>query len=133
MVMFFGVVVEQGPCEEVISHPRHPYTYLLLEAVPVPNPRLRRLRLGDAKTAVANRVEAAPSAKGCIFSNRCPYAEPRCFAERPMLQDLAPSHQAACWFPERVPNLLATLEGSSSGLGRSWLGASAEVYRAGSP
>src|ERR1700733_961175 len=39
IVMFFGVVVESGPVEEVIASPRHPYTYLLLDAIPEPDPR----------------------------------------------------------------------------------------------
>ncbi len=44
IVMFFGVVVESGPVEEVIARPRHPYTFLLLDAIPEPDPRRARRR-----------------------------------------------------------------------------------------
>ena len=55
MVMFYGVVVEEGPTEEVIHRPRHPYTYLLLQAIPVPDPSLAG-RASDADAAEASRA-----------------------------------------------------------------------------
>ncbi len=62
VVMFFGVVVEEGPSEEVISHPRHPYTFLLLDAIPVPDPRLAHRRRTDAVREAEERVTGEPSA-----------------------------------------------------------------------
>jgi oligopeptide/dipeptide ABC transporter ATP-binding protein len=100
LVMFYGVVVEQGPTEEVVAQPRHPYTYLLLEAVPVPNPSLARQR---AAKRVVGGLEGEPSARGCIYSNRCPFAEEKCRDERPPPVEVGPGHQVACYFPERVP------------------------------
>jgi oligopeptide/dipeptide ABC transporter ATP-binding protein len=119
VVMFFGVVVEEGPAEEVISHPRHPYTFLLLDAVPVPDPRLARRRRTEATMAAEERVTGEPSASGCIFTNRCPFAEAKCRAEAPPLVDVTPGqgHRAACWFSDRVPDLQAVVAESTQGPG----------------
>ena len=73
IVMFFGVIVEEGPAQSVISHPRHPYTFLLLDAIPVPDPRLARRRRTEATSKAEERVTGEPSAVGCVFSNRCPF------------------------------------------------------------
>jgi oligopeptide/dipeptide ABC transporter ATP-binding protein len=105
IVMFFGVVVESGPVEEVVARPRHPYTFLLLDAIPEPNPRLARRRRSEATRIAAERIEAYPADVGCIFANRCPFARERCHTERPpaMPVDGAEGHTSACWYPELVP------------------------------
>jgi oligopeptide/dipeptide ABC transporter ATP-binding protein len=123
VVMFFGVIVEEGPAETLISHPRHPYTFLLLDAIPVPDPRLARRRRSEATTKAEERVTGEPSAFGCVFSNRCPFAEDRCRAEAPPLAEVTPGgrHRVACWFPERVPDLQAIVQEtlqSTTGLDR---------------
>jgi oligopeptide/dipeptide ABC transporter ATP-binding protein len=107
IVMFFGVIVEEGPAETVISHPRHPYTFLLLDAIPVPDPRLAHRRRTEATSKAAERVTGEPSAVGCVFSNRCPFVEDKCRSEVPPLAETVPGpgHRVACWFPERVPDL----------------------------
>jgi oligopeptide/dipeptide ABC transporter ATP-binding protein len=117
VVMFFGVVVEEGPSEEVISHPRHPYTFLLLDAIPVPDPKLAHRRRAEATRAAEERVTGEPSATGCVFSNRCPFVEEKCRSEAPPLIDVVPGerHRAACWFPERVPDLQTLVELSVQG------------------
>jgi len=102
LVMFYGVVVEQGPTEQVIGDPRHPYTYLLLKAIPVPDPDLAWER---RDVEVAERLQGEPSLRGCIFSNRCPFAEERCRDHVPPLVDLGNGQQAACFFPDRVRSL----------------------------
>ena len=101
LVMFYGVVVEEGPTEQVIAQPRHPYTYHLLQAIPVPDPSLAEVRRDEE---VAHRLEGEPSATGCVFANRCPFAEDRC-REAPPLAEVAPRHRTACFFPERIPPL----------------------------
>ncbi|HEY8788350.1 MAG TPA: ABC transporter ATP-binding protein [Actinopolymorphaceae bacterium] len=106
IVMFFGVVVEDGPAEQVIRQPRHPYTYLLMDAIPVPDPKTARRRRDEAVVAALDdRVEQPPSQVGCIFSNRCPFVEDACRTTRPELTEVSPGHWAACLFPERVPEL----------------------------
>jgi oligopeptide/dipeptide ABC transporter ATP-binding protein len=103
--MFFGVVVEDGPVEEVIARPRHPYTFLLLDAIPEPDPRRARRPRSAATTIAAERIEAHPAQTGCVFANRCPFVRDRCRAERPpaLPVDGAAGHWSACWYPELVP------------------------------
>ena len=100
VVMFYGVVVEEGPTEEVIRSPRHPYTWLLLQSLPVPDPskatRGRRKELRES-------VEGTASS-GCVFSSRCPFAEAKCREARPPLLGRGEQHYVACYFPERVPD-----------------------------
>jgi len=115
IVMFFGVVVEDGPAEEVIRRPRHPYTYLLLDAIPVPDPKTARRRRNEAvAAALDDRVEQPPSQVGCIFSRRCPFVEDVCLTTRPELTEISPGHRAACLFPERVPDLPEGLTGNNA-------------------
>ena len=104
LVMFYGVVVEEGPAEDVIARPRHPYTYLLRQAIPIADPeQAQRNRAED----VHERTEGEPANTGCVFANRCPFAEAVCRTTRPPLVEQASGHLAACLFPERVPDLRA--------------------------
>jgi oligopeptide/dipeptide ABC transporter ATP-binding protein len=100
MVMFFGVVVEEGPAEDVIANPQHPYTSLLLQAIPIPDPSRARSRRETVSQAAEERIEEDPSPTGCVFSTRCPFAEEACLGKRPPLAEAAPGHRAACIFPE---------------------------------
>jgi oligopeptide/dipeptide ABC transporter ATP-binding protein len=105
IVMFFGVVVENGPVEEVIAKPRHPYTFLLLDAIPEPDPRRARRPRSEATRIAAERIEAHPADTGCVFANRCPFVRDRCRTERPpsLPVDGSAGHWSACWYPELVP------------------------------
>jgi oligopeptide/dipeptide ABC transporter ATP-binding protein len=105
IVMFFGVVVEDGPVEEVIARPRHPYTFLLLDAIPEPDPRRARRRRSETTRIAAERIEAQPAESGCVFANRCPFVRDRCRSERPPALPAggAAGHWSACWYPELVP------------------------------
>ena len=91
-VMYLGKIVEIAPREELFRNPRHPYTRVLLSAVPVPNPRARKAReplAGD----VPSPLDPPP---GCAFHPRCPYAEARCRTETPALLEGAHEHAVAC-------------------------------------
>jgi oligopeptide/dipeptide ABC transporter ATP-binding protein len=91
IVMYAGQIAESGPVEEVLSSPRHPYTQLLLSAVPDPR---AELTLTDADTGEPPRVvEPTP---GCRFRWRCPLAIEACHSVTPTLAELAPGHDAAC-------------------------------------
>jgi oligopeptide transport system ATP-binding protein len=103
MVMYLGKVAEVAPGAELYRHPRHPYTGALLSAVPIPDPRLGRVRQpivleGD----VPNPINPP---EGCNFHPRCPrFREGVCDATVPEQIDVGPGHTAACFFPlERWP------------------------------
>ena len=96
-VMYRGALVETGPCEEVIAHPHHPYTKLLLASMPVLDPRENRTRPRVAETAFQ---VADAGGKGCSFRIRCPYAQARCGEESPALDEVTAGHAAACFFPQ---------------------------------
>ena len=92
VVMYLGKIVEQGPAEEVCSHPVHPYTRALIDSLPVSNPwetRTKAQILGSIPSAVH-----IPG--GCRFHPRCPYATPRCREEEPAWKDVGGGHCAAC-------------------------------------
>ena len=85
-VMYLGRIVESGPTEDVLAHPRHPYTQALLSAVPEPDPTSRRSRL------VLAGEPPSPSAPppGCAFHPRCfhPGRDTSCSTVRPELRPL---------------------------------------------
>jgi peptide/nickel transport system ATP-binding protein/oligopeptide transport system ATP-binding protein len=98
-VMYGGRLVEVGPTADIFARPAHPYTRTLLQAVPVPNPRLERARRGDADIAVGSRPNplGAPSVaeRGCAFAPRCPHVVPECRTWEPVLLGSG-HHRAAC-------------------------------------
>jgi oligopeptide transport system ATP-binding protein len=91
-VMYLGEIVEIGPRDAVHRSPAHPYTQVLLSAVPVADPTLRRERIVP-KGEIASPL-ALPA--GCRFHPRCPFAFDRCRVERPALRAVGPGHEAAC-------------------------------------
>ncbi|RLG46073.1 MAG: oligopeptide ABC transporter ATP-binding protein [Thermoproteota archaeon] len=80
-IMYLGKIVEQGPMEEVIREPLHPYTEALISNVPVPDPTVKRRRIllrGETPTPV-------DLPKGCRFRPRCPYVKDICKEKEPEL------------------------------------------------
>jgi peptide/nickel transport system ATP-binding protein len=77
-VMYLGRIVELGPAEAIFRTPRHPYTRLLLEAIPDLD------QIGRRRTPVGGEVPSpiAPP-PGCTFHPRCPLANERCRVEKP--------------------------------------------------
>ena len=98
-VMYLGRIVEEGPAEELLSNPRHPYTRALLSVVPEAQEMEQQILQGEAPDPT--RI---PS--GCRFHPRCPLVasgeaarlgiEERCSSEDLALHDVAPEHRAAC-------------------------------------
>lgn len=79
IVMYLGRIVEDGPTEDIVREPLHPYTRALVAAVPVPHPEQSHDPLPIGRGAPDSRNP--PS--GCTFRDRCPAAHARCAAEAP--------------------------------------------------
>ena len=96
LVMYGGHLVEEGPVEDVIQRPKHPYTQLLLSAVPDPR---APLRISDAAD-VGEPPKVVNPTEGCRFRQRCPYAIAECETVTPLLRPLGPGRLAACHVAE---------------------------------
>ena len=98
-VMYAGMIVEQGPTETVLQHPRHPYTQALLQARPT---------IGQTGRLIG--IPGAPASPedwgaGCRFAPRCPHAQPECDAAIPTPEPVGNQQIAAC---RRVHDLMVT-------------------------
>jgi peptide/nickel transport system ATP-binding protein len=91
LVMYAGQIVEQGPIEDVLADPLHPYTQLLLSAVPDPGTGVETKRIEVRKGQASAAVDPP---EGCRFVERCPIAIDVCSRVTPELVD-ARAHQAA--------------------------------------
>ena len=93
LVMYLGHAMEQGPKELLFARPLHPYTRALLAATPGLGARRERIVLKGELPSPLH----PPS--GCVFSSRCPHAEERCRAERPLPRPVD-GRLVACHFAE---------------------------------
>ena len=94
-VMYLGRLCEVGPTEQLFARPAHPYTRLLLDAIPVADPAVRpalNLPVGEPPSPMA-----PPS--GCRFRTRCPRADAVCAEQVPQLRPLGDGQFAACHHP----------------------------------
>jgi peptide/nickel transport system ATP-binding protein len=90
-VMYLGRIVELAPKRTLFAMPRHPYTRMLLDAIP------DMQMTGKSRTPVAGEVpNPLNPPPGCTFHPRCPHANDRCKSERPVLMRLADGAQVAC-------------------------------------
>jgi peptide/nickel transport system ATP-binding protein len=94
-VMYLGRLCEVGPSEQLFARPAHPYTALLIEAIPIPDP--------DVPPSMSVPIGEPPSPisppSGCRFRTRCPKADQRCIDEVPELVPIAPDQLVACHHP----------------------------------
>jgi peptide/nickel transport system ATP-binding protein/oligopeptide transport system ATP-binding protein len=91
-VMYLGHLVEEATTDQLFESPMHPYTQVLLSAVPTPDPRTKRERVvleGELPSPID-----PPS--GCVFHTRCPYAQEACKLQCPTLQPVGTDHRVAC-------------------------------------
>ena len=93
LVMYAGQIVEHGPIEQVLSSPLHPYTRLLLAAVPDPATKLHAQRIEMGKGRASAAVDPP---EGCRFVTRCPLAIEVCSRVTPPLVEERPPQAARC-------------------------------------
>jgi peptide/nickel transport system ATP-binding protein len=104
LVMYAGQIVERGPIDEVLGNPLHPYTQLLLSAVPDPATGLEANRI-EIRKGLASAAVDPPS--GCRFVQRCPIAIDVCSRVTPPLVQARPEQAARCHVNAPAPGVLA--------------------------
>jgi peptide/nickel transport system ATP-binding protein len=97
LVMYAGEVVEEGAPEELLSDPRHPYTWALLHAAPRIDAEAQDRRLA---TIEGQPPDARDWPTGCRFRARCPFAVPQC-AEHPSLLPVGENRLSRCWVTQQ--------------------------------
>lgn len=97
-VMYLGKIVECGPSQDIFRNPQHPYSKILISAVPIADPTIRDRKVLVPRGEVPSAVDLP---EGCRFAKRCPFATDICFREEPQLLERAlpgqPSHMVACY------------------------------------
>ena len=93
-VMYLGRVMELADRDELYARPMHPYTQALLDAAPIPDPKVERTRAPRALRGEIPSPLTPPS--GCVFHTRCPIAEDVCRREIPLTRELKSGHIVAC-------------------------------------
>jgi oligopeptide transport system ATP-binding protein len=91
-VMYLGEIVELAETDELFDNPLHPYTQALIEAVPIPDPKIKNIRVplrGEVPSPIT-----PPS--GCRFHPRCPKATAACAEKRPELAEVQKGHFLTC-------------------------------------
>ena len=97
-VLYGGRVAESGPTREIFVNPQHPYTRGLMNAIPRPGSR------GKKMAAIPGAVPTNPGAiVGCAFAPRCEFALERCRIESPPLVQVCKNHLSACFLAEHKP------------------------------
>jgi peptide/nickel transport system ATP-binding protein len=93
IVMYAGRLAERAPTDALVNTPRHPYTRMLLAALPEVGVRFADRRLEGIPGSPPSLLDPPP---GCRFRDRCPLAVAKC-AEQPPFLEVAPDHFVACW------------------------------------
>ncbi len=92
--MYLGTLVEMGPSDKVFFEPQHPYTKLLIESNPEPDPELERKRqFVPIQGEITSPVNVGA---GCRFADRCPSMSEQCQRETPPLTQIASDHMVSC-------------------------------------
>ncbi len=98
-VLYAGRLVEEGPVEEVLTDPRHPYTVGLLRCIPRGGVRKDHARLDTIPGFLPSLGAELP---GCVFVDRCALADDRCRAEEPPVSAVGSGHETRCWHHDQA-------------------------------
>lgn len=91
-VMYLGEIVELGDTDELFDNPLHPYTKALIEAVPIPDPKLKKITAGLGGEVPSPITPPA----GCRFNPRCPNATTACTEKKLELVEVKKGHFLSC-------------------------------------
>jgi len=94
-VMYLGKICEVARPDELFANPAHPYSQLLLSAIPHPDPLIE----AHVTQVAADLPSPVDPPSGCRFRTRCPLAQQRCASEEPEIREVAPEQFVACHFP----------------------------------
>jgi peptide/nickel transport system ATP-binding protein len=94
VVMYFGRVMEVADRDTIYSEPLHPYTKVLLDAAPIPDPTVEKGR--EPRLIKGELPSHLSPPAGCVFNTRCPMASEECRHVVPALEEKRPGHFAAC-------------------------------------
>ena len=91
-VMYLGNIVEISEKQELFDNPKHPYTNGLLDAIPIPDPKVKSMTEG-----IEGEIPSPMNPPtGCCFHTRCKYAKDECKNVKPQLKDIGNNHMVAC-------------------------------------
>jgi peptide/nickel transport system ATP-binding protein len=94
-VMYLGNIVELGGSDEIYKNPMHPYTNVLLKAIPTTDEESKK-ELQVIEGDIPSPINPPP---GCKFHTRCEYAKENCKVHEPEWRELRPDHWVACHYP----------------------------------
>ncbi len=94
VVMYFGKIMEIADRDTIYREPLHPYTKVLLDAAPVPDPTIEKGR--EPRLIKGELPSHLSPPSGCVFNTRCPLASQECREIVPPLREIKPGHYAAC-------------------------------------
>ena len=92
-IMYAGKLVEMAGADEIFRNPLHPYTRLLMSAVPIPDPEHKNAHPVER----TSQVDSTLPEVGCRFYPRCPLRRGECLETEPQMTELSPGHFVACF------------------------------------
>jgi peptide/nickel transport system ATP-binding protein len=99
-ILYQGFIAERGDTGKVIENPKHPYVQMLIESIPVPDPKQK----WDTTLTLPSEEELRKIVNhGCRYYPRCPFRMDRCLEKQPPLYQISgEDHQAACYLYDMV-------------------------------
>jgi len=104
-IMYLGKISEIAPTEIFFASPKHPYTQMLLSAIPIVSDEEEKLKIAKVKS-VGEIPSPVNVPIGCSFNTRCPYSKEICFEKDPEMKEIEPEHFVRCHFADNLSNNL---------------------------
>ena len=95
-VMYLGKLCEVAEPDDLYANAAHPYTSLLLESIPEPDPTAT---IDESVDLVGEIPSSIDPPSGCRFRTRCPHATEKCANEEPQMREVSAGHHVACHHP----------------------------------